>query len=575
MINQQLIVCGNNENGQLFLPQKSYPKVSKTTLQFTSTDFIRIISPAYTKTLTVVGRSTIKVFGSQIKKIYLANEQIISVRSGKDHWLILCSSGNVYGLGRSPIGQLGIIKNLIFDDAYQIPFFEENDLRVTQIEASTNSSYFLDSNGNMYSTGSNQKGKNFPSNIHFLSKQRVFFASRQLATGNRKPKSSPTLVSENVKKISSGVYSDHIFIVTNDRHFYCCGDNSNGQLGLGDLRSRSSLTELKRFQGMEVGQICCGGTCTALIHDHSVYSTGKLSFHKKKTSGDYSEFELLNGLETKRVQYIAAGSVHFIAKTFDNEVYCWGGNVCQQTSSSYPKKLDIGKVTEKNIIDLFCGPFQTIISISDETSQTSIISDFNLLYERKELTDCEIKGIKAHSLLLKLRTKESDLHKIKLILEKYQPEKIKSFLYWVYTERIQDVDFLSMILKKFNRNVHHKYLLKDLIELNKQEETKDFGIIVENKVIKIHRLVLQARSDMFRGMFLSLQDITQNVSDYTGKTVNAMEVFFKFCYTDQIVESEIDTDSIESLSDVTEYYQLDPNSHFERKLRNVISRKKY
>ncbi|KAJ6240139.1 btk-binding protein-related [Anaeramoeba flamelloides] len=551
MINQQLIVCGNNENGQLFLPQKSYPKVSKTTLQFTSTDFIRIISPAYTKTLTVVGRSTIKVFGSQIKKIYLANEQIISVRSGKDHWLILCSSGNVYGLGRSPIGQLGIIKNLIFDHAYQIPFFEENDLRVTQIEASTNSSYFLDSNGNMYSTG------------------------RQLATGNRKPKSSPTLVSENVKKISSGVYSDHIFIETNDRHFYCCGDNSNGQLGLGDLRSRSSLTELKRFQGMEVGQICCGGTCTALIHDHSVYSTGKLSFHKKNTSGDFSEFELLNGLEAKRVQYIAAGSVHFIAKTFDNEVYCWGGNVCQQTSSSYPKKLDIGKVTEKNIIDLFCGPFQTIISISDETSQTSIISDFNLLYERLELTDCEIKGIKAHSLLLKLRTKESDLNKIKLILEKYQPEKIKSFLYWVYTERIEDVDFLSMILKKFNRNVHHKYLLKDLIELNKQEETKDFGIIVENKVIKIHRLVLQARSDMFRGMFLSLQDITQNVSDYTGKTVNAMEVFFKFCYTDQIVESEIDTDSIESLSDVTEYYQLDPNSHFERKLRNVISRKKY
>ncbi|KAJ5075931.1 hypothetical protein M0811_06793 [Anaeramoeba ignava] len=63
-----------------------------------------------------------------------------------------------------------------------------------------------------------------------------------------------------------------------------------------------------------------------------------------------------------------------------------------------------------------------------------------------------------------------------------------------------------------------KGILKDLSKLYKKNETKDFTIIVEDeKEIKVHKLILLLRSELFKGM-ISKVGKSHQVYDYSGKS---------------------------------------------------------
>ncbi|KAJ3435609.1 regulator of chromosome condensation [Anaeramoeba flamelloides] len=95
----------------------------------------------------------------------------------------------------------------------------------------------------------------------------------------------------------------------------------------------------------------------------------------------------------------------------------------------------------------------------------------------------------------------------------------------------------------------------------KKKENKNKKLSGE---IYVHKLILLARSGLFREMFLSIQDSSNQVKDYTGKSIEAIELLIQFLYTNQIDLSKLKKNKklhLE-LENAQDYYQLSPNSLF-------------
>ncbi|KAJ5071628.1 phytochrome-interacting ankyrin-repeat protein [Anaeramoeba ignava] len=108
-----------------------------------------------------------------------------------------------------------------------------------------------------------------------------------------------------------------------------------------------------------------------------------------------------------------------------------------------------------------------------------------------------------------------------------------------------------------------KGIIKDLSKLYEENETKDFKIIFDKeKEIKVHKLILIIRSELFKGMFLNVQDSSNQVHDYSGKSFQTIQEFIYFIYHDKFSknikkEKEI---ILEEYFDLKDYYQLNQNS---------------
>ncbi|KAJ5073734.1 ankyrin repeat ph and sec7 domain containing protein secg-related [Anaeramoeba ignava] len=113
------------------------------------------------------------------------------------------------------------------------------------------------------------------------------------------------------------------------------------------------------------------------------------------------------------------------------------------------------------------------------------------------------------------------------------------------------------IEKKKGRNG----LINDLKILYEKNESKNFIINVENdneiKPIKVDKIILIARSEVFRGMFLSVEDDSNQVKDYSGKSYQTIQKFIHFLYLDDV---DISDAIFEEFEDIIDYYQLNEQS---------------
>ncbi|KAJ5070653.1 ankyrin repeat-containing protein [Anaeramoeba ignava] len=197
----------------------------------------------------------------------------------------------------------------------------------------------------------------------------------------------------------------------------------------------------------------------------------------------------------------------------------------------------------------------------------SICEDFIKLFRRQELTDYEIKcidgTISVHKIILLSRIKEIGIENFTFHLSKLEKKEANEILMFVYSGLIKKnyvklVDFFAkMGIKKelFWKKIGRKGLLFDFKRLFEDEESKDFEIILENSQIKAHKTILIARSELFRGMFNSVQDDSNQVHDYSGFSSDTIEVLIKFIYLDEIEES-LDDLVLNELFDSCEYFQL-------------------
>ncbi|KAJ5069280.1 btb/poz domain-containing protein [Anaeramoeba ignava] len=211
-----------------------------------------------------------------------------------------------------------------------------------------------------------------------------------------------------------------------------------------------------------------------------------------------------------------------------------------------------------------------------------LTKDMRKLYQREEFTDLiyydqEQKAHKVHRLIFQARN--INLEKIQKIFSKISTEESTELLDWIYTGNVGNRDLIFRLGKKLGVFENEKEfflksykggIVKDLSKLFLDRKSKDFAIVCgENEVYWTHRLILCARSKLFRGMFLSVQDDSKQVKDYSGKSPIIISSLIKYFYTDYFDQNLIKKHFFE-LRDCSDYFLLGQNSMFNYYLQDFL-----
>ncbi|KAJ5077379.1 ras family-domain-containing protein [Anaeramoeba ignava] len=263
--------------------------------------------------------------------------------------------------------------------------------------------------------------------------------------------------------------------------------------------------------------------------------------------------------------------------------------ISKEYAQEFADKLEIPfyEVSAKdniNIDNIFNSLTSNILENLDENKELipqpkpkySIQDDFKQLFERKEFCDFEIEckddetesqiKIPIHKLIIQNRLKINEnqvTNELYSILSQNSQKEVNILLKWIYFGKVSYSDLsifqewknkLSNICEiEFETGIES--FLKDLEILMNSEETKDFQIISNNQIIKVHKLILLARSELFRGMFNVSQDTSNSVHEYSNKQTETIESLIHFFYTDNIPKIENET-IYEELKECVDYFQL-------------------
>ncbi|KAJ3449072.1 speckle-type poz protein [Anaeramoeba flamelloides] len=195
-----------------------------------------------------------------------------------------------------------------------------------------------------------------------------------------------------------------------------------------------------------------------------------------------------------------------------------------------------------------------------------------MLLKNGYFSDCNIQDIPVHKILIEKRIgKTFDLIK-KYLESNCKLNEIQDLLKWIYCDEMINFKRTNEILNHFGiQNAQKtKLLTNDLKQLLFDEQTSDFKLFVKNEEeddeeeeeeeLYIHKFVLAARSGLFLNIFQNLEENFQKVKDYSGKSLETIELIISFLYTDELpITADTDQEFIkEEFEDIVEYYQLNP-----------------
>ena len=155
-------------------------------------------------------------------------DNIISIKCGTNHTLLLALEGNIYSFGNNRSGQLGLNDNDIGET--NTPILIRSIPEIRRIECGDDYSMCIDVNDHLWLFGENLYG--------------------QLGLGDEedryKPIKHPTL--SNIIDISSG--GSGTFVKTSNSKIYAFGSNHHRQLGI-KVNVNHQVTPIQVFQGNE------------------------------------------------------------------------------------------------------------------------------------------------------------------------------------------------------------------------------------------------------------------------------------------------------------------------------------
>ncbi|KAJ3424636.1 hypothetical protein M0812_29359 [Anaeramoeba flamelloides] len=515
------------------------------------------------------------------------NEMIKDIHAGYQSFLILTECGKVYS-----IAELNNYKEIPMIDPRKskwnlirpVPFFEENNLFVESITMGGGTNYFLCKGNKLYTNGYNSYG--------------------QLLNGTKIDNQLPIHVCDNVDRVFSGVHSIHCFLTKTSGELFACGYNDNGQLGTGNVSHQNNLVEVIKWKSSDITDIYCSFNASLLLSkEGKLYSCGESRLTGTRTQSKV--FTEIPSLQDHTFTKIQGGENFFFAQTSEYELYGWG-----LTPNLFPnQKITIELLQEPIKITLPTYFVDNKIHFTISTgskgifvyseSLNSLHEDFKKLFESKRYCDSIIvvsnkDKIPCHKLIIELRT-NLKIEQIQNIFNQknFTCEEINCFLQYVYYDYQSNTEFVKKIFKSLNLNYpNENNLVSDLLKLYKNEESKDFNILVAEdndevgeeeeqeedifEEIPVHKLILLTRSGLFREMFENINEKEQNtnqIKDYSGKTIESLELLIKYFYTNSIKLTADDDPElvVEELGDATEYYQLSEASNLKLELDKIKS----
>ncbi|KAJ5069672.1 regulator of chromosome condensation [Anaeramoeba ignava] len=493
-------------------------------------------------------------------------ENIQKVTVGHQNAAILTIEGNVFAKGRdinpNKPKEFINISSLIED---------KNDRVIEDVVAGYSSVYLLTSNQNVYGIGSN--------------------LSNQLGLDSEtlKKTEKPILMMKNVSKIFSG-FSTFAFLLNSNQELFGCGFNKFGRLGLETKETKiKKLTKIQNIPKGKIIDIQCGYSHSImLIEDEDedqnpkrkLYSCGYSQYNglgKNEHTYEFTEIKSSLFGNDNIILDFSVGRQHTLILTTKGKLIVFGNNEFGQLgtgdtkSQSIPIQIELPKLRFNENISNYhvsCGFNNSFLYYSPFLSSFSNLEeDLIKLFRRKEFCDISFKTengeiIKAHKLILKYRLNQNQNQnqneKLQEIISKKSIKESNQIFEMIYSNNSKINPILYSEIKEIiNSNEKIEETMKK-IYLNENENEKDFIIERKEKQYKFPKLILIMRSELYRGMFLSVTNDTSNkVTDYSELSNKSFQIFEYWIYSNQIKdEIEITQEIINELDRGIDYFQL-------------------
>ncbi|KAJ5073646.1 hypothetical protein M0811_08483 [Anaeramoeba ignava] len=491
------------------------------------------------------------------EKIQFENIQKVTV--GYQNEAILTIEGNVFAKGyyvnpNNP-NEFNNISSLIKNT---------NDRIIQDIVSGSNSIYLLTSNQNAYQIGSNKSGQ---FGLGFESVRKA---------------EKPILMMKNVSKIFSGNSSESTFLLNSNQELFGCGYNGDDQLGLGKLKKKSKevyIRKLTKIQNIPKGKIIdiqCGFYHSIMLIENpkrKLYSCGNYQYNGLGKYQDTNEFtEIKSSLfeNDDNILDFSVGNSHTLILTSNSKLIGFGYNYYGELGNQnlnlqlIPIQIELPKLRFNEDISNYhisCGDYKSFLYYSPPPF-SNLEEDLIKLFRRKEFCDISFKTengeiIEAHKLILKygLNQNENEIEKLQEIISKKSIKETNQIFEMIYSNRIINPKLYSEIKEIINLNEKIEETMKR-IYLNENE--KDFIIERKEKQYKFPKLILIMRSELYRGMFLSVTEDTSNkVTDYSELSNKSFQLFEYWIYSNQIKdEIEITQEIIDEIQIGIDYFQL-------------------
>jgi alpha-tubulin suppressor-like RCC1 family protein len=270
-----------------------------------------------------------------------------TISAGADHTIALDSVGTLYAWGLGTTGQLGDITAIsksspVLITAISIP----NTSSPIQVGTS---SYTIISAGNNFSAALSSTNKLFVWGLG---------TTGQLGTGNTLSRSSPVQISANSYNLVNAGGTHTTFVPNySPQLILATGLNSQGQLGLSDIISRSSPTQVAA-------------------------STSSFNSPVTVSTGNYSSYYVSSPTQvgTSSWTAVSAGGTHTLGIKKDNTLYAWGYNANGQLGGSNTiNRSSPVQVGTSSWSQVSAGDSHNIILKSDGTINTFGLNTFGQL----------------------------------------------------------------------------------------------------------------------------------------------------------------------------------------------------
>jgi RCC1 and BTB domain-containing protein len=316
----------------------------------------------------------------------LRDKQVIDIKSGGEHVLVLTKCGQCYSCGYNNYGQLGIETT---DQSNQFKrIYGLNDKHIIGMSCGLNHSLVLLESGEVYAFGYNGSG--------------------ELGLDNNVNQSIPSLVngfnSEKVKAISCG--SNHSLALTESGLLFSWGANSYYQLGLTGHQSIPSKVNFT--DGVIIKKIVCGPN-----HSLILTNMGKIYAFGYNASGQIGNGDQNNqsipiriNINAKIVDISSGISNNIsIAKSENGNCYVWGE--CRNDCVISPKETRFESMFEIYSIYAKIAITQELLSLEEKPVVNRLIESISGLFDDQKDSDFKfkfkVKEIFVHKLILKTR----------------------------------------------------------------------------------------------------------------------------------------------------------------------------
>jgi alpha-tubulin suppressor-like RCC1 family protein len=238
---------------------------------------------------------------------------VTSVGCGKHHTVVLTEEGQVYAWGAFGSGQLGVgeLQKEKYPHGYVEPMkvnaFDSRAPR--QVACGYNHTVIIDGMGDLFTCGTCDNGAHGQDSTYDVPTPQILqvvsgFDFRQVACG-----------------------AAHSLALTASGQVWVWGQNSHGQLGLGDMINRMSPVIMETVQGKNIRKIACGEAHSAFLSDRDVYTFGDGS-HGALGHGN-SKSHLLPKVVIKlgedcRLRDLDCGPQFAVALSDLGQMYYWG-----------------------------------------------------------------------------------------------------------------------------------------------------------------------------------------------------------------------------------------------------------